>query len=354
LVQDQKLPYFISKPSYSLMKYKLILFFLLFWCTILWSQSIDPASLGFRHFQMPYQGMIVEILVKSKKGEELISKPLFFFSQGSLPKPLIITEGKDVYGVFPFNTDSLLETFHLVIVGKPGVPLMAERKDLNEQYLFLDANATMPPTYIQHNVLDFYVTRNIAILEWFRKQSWVNKSRLVIAGHSEGSTIVAKMAVQYPKITDLIYAGGTPMGRIMSMIAEERYLETDTNQLAKHSFNYWQDALKHPNNMDATKGDTDSATIGFSYPPIHYLEKLNIPVLVSYGTKDWATPYIDYLQIETLGQKKSNFHFDAYVGKEHNFFAIKKDGNIDYDQYNWDKVALDWLRWLNKNKKATH
>jgi len=336
------------------MKYNLIVLFLLFCCTILWSQSIDPASLGFRHFQIPYQGMKVEILVKSKKGEEEKAKPLFFFSQGSLPKPLIITEDKDVYGVFPFNTDSLVEHFHLVIVGKPGIPLMAERKTLNEQFLFLDSTHKMPKEYILHNLLDNYVTRNIAVLEWLRKKPWVKSSRLVLAGHSEGSTIVAKMAVQYSKTTDLIYAGGNPMGRIMSMIAEERSLETDTNQLAKHSFNYWQDALKHPNNMDATKGDTDSATIGFSYPPIHYLEKLNIPVLVSYGTKDWATPYIDYLQIETLGQKKSNFQFDAYVGKEHNFFAIKKDGNIDYDQYNWDKVALDWLRWLNKNKKATH
>lgn len=336
------------------MKSFMMLFLVLIQILIAKSQSTNPASLGFRHFQIPYQGIKSEVLVKSKKGDELKTKPLLFFSQGSLPKPLIITEGKDVYGVFPFSTDSLLESYHLVIVGKPGVPLMAERKDLNEQYLFLDTNATMPPIYIQHNVLDFYVARNIAILEWLRKQSWVNKSRLVIAGHSEGSTIVAKMAVQYPKITDLIYAGGNPMGRIMSIIAEERFLETDSSKLAEHSFSYWKEAIKHPNNMDASKGDTDSATIGFSYPPIHYLEKLKIPVLVSYGTKDWATPYIDYLQIKTIQQKKSNFQFDAYVGKEHNFFAIKKDGSIDYDQYNWDKIALDWLSWLNKNKKATH
>ncbi len=336
------------------MKSFMMLFLVLIQTLIAKSQSTNPASLGFRHFQFPYQGIKSEVLVKSKKGEELKTKPLFFFSQGSLPKPLIITEGKDVYGVFPFNTDSLLEAYHLVIVGKPGVPLMSERKDLNEQYLFLDTNATMPPTYIQHNVLDFYVARNISILEWLRKQSWVNKSSLVIAGHSEGSTIVAKMAVQYPKITDLIYVGGNPMGRIMSIIAEERFLETDSSKLAEHSFSYWKEALRHPNNMDASKGDTDSATIGFSYPPIHYLEKLKIPVLISYGTKDWATPYIDYLQIETIRKKMSNFQFDAYVGKEHNFFALKKDGSIDYEQYNWDKVALDWLSWLNKNKKATH
>lgn len=336
------------------MKSYILVFLLLAYTMMAYAQPINPASLGFRHFQIPYQDIKSELLVKSKKGDELKTKPLFFFSQGSLPKPLIITEDKDVYGVFPFNTDSLLEEYHLVIVGKPGVPLMAERKNLNEQYCYIDANGKMPPSYIQHNVLDFYVTRNIFILEWMRKQSWVNKSRLVVAGHSEGSTIVAKMAVQYPKITDIIYAGGNPMGRIMSIIAEERFHETDSSKLADHSFSYWKEALKHPNNMDASRGDTDSATIGFSYPPMHYLTQLKIPVLVSYGTKDWATPYIDYLQIETIRQKKSNFQFDAYIGKEHNFFAVRKDGSIDYDQYNWDKVALDWLSWLHNNKKATH
>lgn len=336
-----------------MMRTGFLYYILLFPIFIASAQDQNPSSLGFRHFQFPYKSQKVEVLIKSKKGEEQKAKPLFFFSQGSLPKPLIITEGKDVYGVFPFNTDSLMEEYHLVIVGKPGVPLMAERKTLDEQYLFKDATGKMPKEYTQNNLLDYYVGRNIALLEWLRKFSWIKQSRLVLAGHSEGSTIVAKMALQYPRTTDLIYAGGNPMGRIMSIIGEERFYETDSSKLAEHSFNYWENALKHPGNMDASKGDTDSATIGFSYPPIHYLEKLKIPVLVSYGSKDWATPYIDFLRVETIRQKKTNFHFDAYIGKEHNYFFLKKDGTIDYDQYNWDKVALDWLHWLNKNKEAT-
>jgi hypothetical protein len=70
---------------------------------------------GFRHIVFKYQNENVDILIKSKKGEENIPKPLFFFCQGSLPIPLIIYQDKNVYGTFPFNPDSLSNKYHLVI-----------------------------------------------------------------------------------------------------------------------------------------------------------------------------------------------------------------------------------------------
>ena len=63
--------------------------------------------------------------------------------------------------------------------------------------------------------------------------------------------------------------------------------------------------------MDDTIGDTFKATYDFSIPPIQYLEKLTIPVLVSYGTKDWSAPYNDYLRVEMIRKKKRNFTFKA-------------------------------------------
>ena len=73
-----------------------------------------------------------------------------------------------------------------------------------------------------------YVSRNIEVLKYLRNQNWVSKNKLIVAGHSEGSTIAAKMASIYPEITHLIYSSGNPMGRIMSIIAQDRSAETDT------------------------------------------------------------------------------------------------------------------------------
>lgn len=53
-------------------------------------QNTLPEVFGFRHFQTIYKGDTVDILIKSKKGEELKKKPLLLFCQGSLPIPLII------------------------------------------------------------------------------------------------------------------------------------------------------------------------------------------------------------------------------------------------------------------------
>jgi hypothetical protein len=50
-----------------------------------------------------------------------------------------------------------------------------------------------------------------------------------------------------------------------------------------------------------------------------------------------------------IRKKRTNFIFKPYLGLEHNFFEVKPNGEIDYENYNWDKVAIDWLEWLRKN-----
>jgi dienelactone hydrolase len=80
---------------------------------------------------------------------------------------------------------------------------------------------------------------------------------------------------------------------------------------------------------------------------IALLEKLKIPVLVTYGTKDWSSPYNDLLQVNTIRQNKTNFTFKAYIGTDHNYFPMTNDNQPDYNIFNWDKVADEWLKWLN-------
>lgn len=312
-------------------------------------QTKTPEDFGYRHIIYKYKTDIVDILIKSKKGEENLPKPLFFFCQGSLPKPLIKYGGEGVYGVFPFNPDSISEKYHLVIVGKPCIPVMADIKTLHNAN-YLDDRGRFPKEYSNRNLLSYYVPRNIEIITYLQKQEWVSTTRLVVAGHSEGSTVAAKMAAECKKITHLIYASGNPMGRIMSQIGQNRAVETDTDstRFGEDEIKYWEKAVKNKNGMDDSQGDTDKATFEFSYPPIEYLNKIKIPVMIAYGTKDWCAPFNDFLRVETIRQKKINFTFKAYVGMEHNFFPLQEDGKPDYTVFNWDNIANDWLKWLNE------
>jgi len=310
-------------------------------------QTKTAKDYGFTHLQFDYKSDKVDILIKSKKGDENKRKPLFFFCQGSLPKPLIKYYEKGVYGVFSFNPDSLAIKYHLVIVGKPYIPLIMDVKQLNRSFDFIDSTGHYPKQYSDRNLLNYYVDRNLKIIKYLQRLNWVSNKQLVVAGHSEGSTVAAKMAISSHLVTHLIYSGGNPMGRIMSIIQQDRATENDSVQGAENDIEYWQNVVQNKTNMDATHGDAYKATYGFSYPPIEYLNKLKIPVLVCYGTKDWCAPFVDFMRVDFIRKGKTNFQFNPYIGTEHNYYPLTKENKPNYDLFNWDKVANDWLKWLN-------
>jgi hypothetical protein len=153
----------------------------------------------------------------------------------------------------------------------------------------------------------------------------------------------------YPKITHFIYSGGNPFGRFSNIIQQIREKEIkDTTSNIEGTFNYWSKIVKEPNRMDNPEGDTYKCSFDYSIPPIKYLKKVKIPVLVSYGTMDYCSPFNDYMRLEFIKDDKTNFTFNSYIGLEHNFFPKDKTGKVNQDEYNWDKVSDDWLKWLDK------
>jgi len=312
-----------------------------------YGQSPTPQSLGLRHLVTTYKNDQVNILVKSKKGEELIAKPLLLFIQGSLPRPLIVTyDSTRTYGTFPFNVDSLALHYHVAIIGKPYIPLLTSENELSSELNFIDPHTKQfPQAYTERNYLDYYVERNKAVIRFLQKQKWISNKKLVVAGHSEGSTIAAKLASTSSTVTHLIYLSGNPFGRMMSIIERSRRNETDSSKLAEEDFNYWKNVVENPERITGS-GDSHKATYQFSIPPRDYLKKLSIPVLIAYGTNDYCSPYNDFLRVETIREKKDNFTFHAYIGLDHNFFPVDKNGNTNHEIYNWDKVGSDIYHWL--------
>ncbi|MEO1655554.1 MAG: hypothetical protein AAFU64_18575 [Bacteroidota bacterium] len=291
-------------------------------------QNKTPQDFGFRHLSLSYQEDPVEILIKSKKGEENLAKPLFLFCEGSLPQPLLKTDGEQAFGVYPFQIpEGLLSRFHLIIISKPYLPLVADKKDLGPNFMVLDAEGMAPPKYRQRSHLDYYVQRNIAVLQQLATLDWVKPQPLVIAGHSQGSTVAAHLAARYDKVSHLIYSGGNPAGRIMSILAQSRARETDSLPQANQTINYWKEVIDNANSLDQPeRGDTYKATFDFSKNLFPKLLNLEIPTLISYGTKDNGAPFNDYLQVESIRQGKKYLSFKAYIGTEHNYFPVRADG----------------------------
>ena len=98
----------------------LIVIAALLFTAISYGQNERLEDYGIRHLQTVYRDDTVDILFKSKKGEEQKRKPLFLFCLGSLPIPLIIKYDdngkKGIYPVFVFNPDSLANEYHLAVI----------------------------------------------------------------------------------------------------------------------------------------------------------------------------------------------------------------------------------------------
>lgn len=310
-------------------------------------------ELGFREFSLGFEGDKVDFVVKSKKGDELKPKPIFLFCQGSLPRPMAVKYKKQVsFFAIPFKIpENILNDYHIVIISKPGIPVQADSTALGNNYTYLNPDGKVPELYYKCYFSDYYVHRNIFVLENLLKEKWVKKGKLVVAGHSQGSTVAALISERFEKITHLIHSGGNPFGRIMQMVAQRRAHEKAEDSTAKESiFQFWEEVVQNKNSLDSPNGgDPGKSTYDFSQNIINSLLNLEIPVLISYGTKDRGTLFNDYLRIEVIREGKKNFEFQSYFGAEHNYFPVLEDGSINYNDFQWDKVAENWSRWLDEN-----
>lgn len=313
----------------------IISFFLSF---ILFSQEIRKDSIL-------YGGTVSKYIVLSKKGEKHKRKPLFFFCQGSLARPLQILVSEDSgYPILPFNLETITNDYHLVIVNKPSLPLSEFVENLKDDFSY-PKNGLPPKDYILNNHLEFYYKRNNRILKKILKENWVDSKRLVVAGHSEGSYIALKMAKHNSKISHLIYSGGNPLGRMMSMISMSRQNPNEEETWVKDDLKDWKQIVENKNIKETDRENTSFYHYSLSQNFIPDLLSLKIPVLVTYGTKDQNGIFNDYLQVVAIQQNKRNFIFKSYFNCDHNFFPLV-NGQPNHSVENWDNVAKDWVDWL--------
>lgn len=314
-------------------------------CTISCFAQKTPADFGYREFKYNYKGTDVTVVVSSKKGEEDTKKPIMLYCQGSLPQPVLKYDHRGLYGVFPFGEDTFQDNYHVVIIGKPGVPVIADVKELDSNYSFY-TDGTATNDYKVNNNLKYYLGRNNFIIEKLLKEPWAAKNGLVVVSHSEGTYVAAKMAATNKKVTKIILSSANPYGRILSILAQDRFTGNDETTI-----DYWKEIVADKNNAEINgKSDSYKTTYSFSEPIAEDLLNLKIPVLFCYGTKDWSAPYNDLLQTEAIRRGNRYITFLAYRGLGHNYFPVDEKMKADFNIYNWTKTGADWKAWLEKTK----
>ncbi len=333
------------------------LFIFIIFQTICSAQEQDLEKLGYRTFSFKYKDEIVNILVKSKLGEEDTKKPLIIYFQGSLARPLIINyPQKDNFKyslAFPFDTEKIIQSYHIAVISKPFIPVVANVNDLDENYNYIDSLTKKPPVnFLKNDNLEYIADRNVHVLKFIKKElPFIEGKKFTLIGHSEGSRIAYEVTKQSRSVSRLIYLSGNPFGRYMTILQRKRRAEGKYQVLEKDdAFDYWKKIAKNKDlNNYEEGGDTYKSSFAYSQPYFNEFLKFRIPVYIGYGTKDDSSAFNDLFYFYSLLAKKKNFFVKPFIGLEHSFYKVN-DQTVDYESPYWDFVIDDVMNWLEQNK----
>lgn len=330
----------------------------LFLVTIIHFQGITQQpvpGIDFTQFSLKSKNDTIDFVVS---GTDLtVKKPVFLFVQGSLPIPLFVDFGEQ--GVYPmplgnFDLKTMHSHYHIVTISMPKIPVLVSRNHVNEQYMYI-ADSTIknsvPDAYLKADYLENYVNRANKVIDFLRKQKWVDNSRLVAAGHSQGSRIVAELAATNPKITHAGLFGFSPLGRVQEQVWLN-YKEFILGHLTWEEYEAKQNQqTEFQKQISADKGEDIGLIPWKSFTGIGFerLAQIKTPVYIALATEDKCAFLNELIPIYFIQSGKMNYELKRYNGLEHNYFPILPDGKVDYENGKWGEVMNAFVTWTLKD-----
>lgn len=288
-------------------------------------------------------------------------KPTILFCQGSMPIPLIIEDSKGPSLSFSYCYKQLTERYNIVVISMPHTPMVVKENHLNKNYEYITDSTNQHsyhPLYLRDNYLEKYVERAYNVIKYLVKQSWVDKSKLAVFGHSQGSYIAVKVAQNNSSIKAVGYAGGNPDGRFTKLIRAKRreaLSKKITDQEAQNDINKlyetWRAYCKG-DDIDNIGKDNVKSWTSFTYSAREEMVKMKIPIFIAYGTEDVEhAESCDLLPIYFEKAGKTNYKMMPLVGCGHGFQEVSSDGISNWDKMHWDDVMIGFSEWWESLKK---
>lgn len=294
------------------------------------------------------------ILIDTKLNEK---KPIFLFCQGSLPMPLFVKPEKENMwmfggGITNFDIEEIKKSYHLIVISMPKTPVIVSENHLNKSYCYIP-NENEPDEfdkeYILADFLENYEYRAEKVLNFLRKQNWVDNSKLIVAGHSQGSKVATLIALNNKKVTHLGLFGANPFGRIDQNIRnyrKEAERKEITWQIANEEIEKTYQKYRDSYDKEAVnKNPYLLAWKSFSRPLLNDWLQIKIPTYLAYGTNDIASDLCDIVPLFYIQNAKDNLTYKRYLNLEHNFFELNGDGTTNYEKEHWKEVMNEFIKW---------
>ncbi|HYH16134.1 MAG TPA: hypothetical protein VD794_12985 [Flavisolibacter sp.] len=288
-------------------------------------------------------------------------KPVLLFLEGSGCYPLlrIINDGQNccIYvNAVSIDIDSLANYYHVVLVSKPGVPLIDSMKVSSYDNLNIN-NIPCPHAYNQQ--LSFEWRTKAASLALTKALDDVNANpkQVIVMGNSEGGQIAPAVAALNKAITHCINICGSGINQFYTPIIKTRMKARkgiisyeEAERQVDSLFAIYADIYKEKNAANKSwYGQTYQRWSSFTLnPPLEYYRKLKIPIYVAIGAKDENGDVLssDYLKLEFLRLGKTNLTYKVYPTYDHFFNEIVEQKKIAHAKEVYD-AALQWASDIN-------
>ena len=310
---------------------------------------------GYTHFELTHKKDTIDFVVADTSLSIVKPKPVLLFCQGSQPLPLFIDFGEQRIAPVTlnnFDVSEMKKNYHVVVISMPKTPISVTPKHLNRSYNYvLDTSDqySYDPAYLEADYLTNYIDRANKVIKFLRKQKWVDKTKLVVAGHSQGSRVAVGIAHSNKRVTQLGLFGYNPMRRIDQLVWSYRkqaqqgaitWKEADSLQRLQYEF--YREILSD----DSLKTNPElTAWRSFSVSSISQLVELKIPVYIAFGSLDNVAEYCDLLPLYFAEQNKSNYLLKRYPNLEHNFFPLDENFRPDHANGQWKEVMNSFISW---------
>lgn len=312
--------------------------------------TITPESLGLtaQHLTTPVGR--VDYFVSSDALKAGPRKPLFVFIQGSGPQPLFDVREQDgrrlVSSSMMIRPKTVTADFRYVVLSKPGIPFL------------VTGPFTPPPEYWQRTSLPARADSVNAVIAHLVEQPGVDGSRVVVAGHSEGASVAARVAATNPRITDVVFLSCDGESQMFGFVLDARRRQARGELTPAAADEDIRELMQKYRDIYANPDATDKFWMGHTYlrwstffqPAVDDLLKTNARVFVGTGTSDTNAPVesTEIIPLEFLRAGKHNLTYRTWPGLDHSYTkeVVNPDGSRNRENHLPEVLAevMEWLR----------
>jgi pimeloyl-ACP methyl ester carboxylesterase len=319
--------------------------------------SITPESIGLTALHLSTPAGRVDYFVSTEALKAGPRKPLFVFIQGSGPQPLFEVREQDgrrmVRSSMMIRPKTVAADFWYVVLSKPGIPFL------------LTGPFTPPPEYWQRTSLPARADSVNAVIAHLLSQPGVDGSRVVVAGHSEGASVAARVAATNRRITDVVFLSSDGESQMYGFVLDARKRQARGELTPAATDAEIQNLMQKFHDIHANPDAIDKFWMGHTYlrwstffqPAVDNLLKTNARVFVGTGTADTNVPVesTEVIPLEFLRAGKHNLTFRTWPGLDHSYSkeVIAPDGSHRREDH-LPEVLAEVMEWVQVGERAVN